>query len=100
MLNGDRKASRPEQRAEDIAKNSGRIFYSERYSDDHHEYRHVTLPAEIARHLPPNKLMSEQEWRSLGVQQSPGWVHYMVHAPEPHILLFRREKDYGLKYKK
>ncbi len=29
---------------------------------------------------------------------NPGWVHYLVHAPEPHILLFRREKDYQIKY--
>lgn len=34
--------------------------------------------------------MSETEWRSLGVVQSQGWNHYMVHTPEPHILLFRR----------
>lgn len=31
-----------------------------------------------------------QEWRNLGVQQSRGWVHYELHKPEPHILLFRR----------
>ena len=36
------------------------------------------------------KLLSEQEWRALGVQQSRGWIHYEVHKPEPHILLFRR----------
>lgn len=23
-------------------------------------------------------------------QQSPGWVHYMIHPPERHVLLFRR----------
>jgi len=34
--------------------------------------------------------MSEAEWRNIGVQQSPGWIHYMNHEPEPHILLFRR----------
>ena len=33
-------------------------------------------------------LMSEEEWRRLGVQQSLGWVHYMIHEPEPHVLLF------------
>ena len=22
--------------------------------------------------------MTETEWRNLGVQQSPGWIHYMV----------------------
>ena len=36
------------------------------------------------------KLLTEQEWRALGVQQSRGWVHYEIHRPEPHILLFRR----------
>lgn len=34
--------------------------------------------------------MSDTEWRSLGVLQSYGWVHYMIHKPEPHVLLFRR----------
>lgn len=33
-----------------------------------------------------------QEWRSIGVQQSRGWVHYELHRPEPHILLFRRPR--------
>jgi len=28
----------------------------------------------------------------MGVQQSRGWVHYELHRPEPHILLFRRAK--------
>lgn len=37
--------------------------------------------------------MPEDEWRGLGVVQSPGWFHYMIHAPEPHILLFKRVKD-------
>ena len=34
--------------------------------------------------------MTEDEWRGIGVQQSQGWIHYMIHHPEPHILLFRR----------
>ncbi|KAF9948865.1 transcription factor [Mortierella alpina] len=42
--------------------------------------------------------MTEEEWRSLGVKQSQGWEHYMIHSPEPHVLLFKREKDYQLKY--
>ena len=29
------------------------------------------------------------EWRNLGVQQSRGWVHYAIHRPEIHIMLFR-----------
>ncbi|KAI8616585.1 cyclin-dependent kinase regulatory subunit-domain-containing protein [Chytriomyces sp. MP71] len=80
------------QRAKDIAEHEDEIMYSARYSDDHHEYRHVNLPREIARWVPQGRLMIEQEWRSLGVKQSPGWYHYMLHAPEPHILLFKRDK--------
>uniref|UniRef100_A0A669D2S2 Cyclin-dependent kinases regulatory subunit n=1 Tax=Oreochromis niloticus TaxID=8128 RepID=A0A669D2S2_ORENI len=52
--------------------------------------RHVMLPKELAKRVPKTHLMSETEWRNLGVQQSQGWVHYMIHQPEPHILLFRR----------
>lgn len=66
------------------------ISYSERYYDDKYEYRHVILPSDIAKLVPKNHLMTETEWRNLGVQQSPGWIHYMVHSPEPHVLLFRR----------
>ncbi|EKX40630.1 cyclin-dependent kinases regulatory subunit [Guillardia theta CCMP2712] len=66
------------------------IQYSEKYTDSTYEYRHVILPQETARMCPKNKLLTETEWRSLGVQQSRGWVHYAIHKPEPHILLFRR----------
>lgn len=67
------------------------IEYSDKYDDDHFEYRHVILPRETAKRLPhPPRLLTEMEWRGLGVQQSRGWVHYEVHKPEPHILLFRR----------
>ena len=52
--------------------------------------RHVILPKELAKTLPKTRLLSENEWRSIGVQQSRGWAHYAIHRPEPHILLFRR----------
>ena len=68
------------------------ILYSAKYSDDEYEYRHVILPRGIAHKLQRDYLMSEAEWRAIGVQQSRGWVHYMWHRPEPHILLFRRPK--------
>jgi cyclin-dependent kinase regulatory subunit CKS1 len=94
------------------------IQYSDKYYDDLYEYRcvsnkfqkarafcaffpltsflssfsHVILPPEIAKVLPKGKLMSEAEWRGLGVQQSRGWVHYAIHKPEPHVLLFRRPR--------
>jgi cyclin-dependent kinase regulatory subunit CKS1 len=74
------------------------ILYSHKYTDDKYEYRHVILPKDLAKMLPPNKLLSEDEWRALGIQQSYGWIHYLIHSPEPHILLFRREKDYIQRY--
>jgi cyclin-dependent kinase regulatory subunit CKS1 len=69
-----------------------KITYSDRYADDVYEYRHVILPKSLAKILPNKHLLTETEWRNIGIQQSPGWIHYMFHAPEPHILLFRREK--------
>lgn len=48
--------------------------------------RHVILPPEMAKLVPRTHLMTETEWRNLGVQQSPGWVHYMSHQPGKTIL--------------
>lgn len=51
----------------------------------------MIVPRELRSRLPnPMRKMDESEWRSIGVQQSRGWVHYEIHKPEPHILLFRR----------
>ncbi|CAN1832963.1 Cyclin-dependent kinases regulatory subunit 2, partial [Linum perenne] len=72
----------------------GQIQYSEKYFDDTYEYRHVVLTPEVAKLLPKNRLLSENEWRAIGVQQSRGWVHYAIHRPEPHIMLFRRPLNY------
>ncbi|XP_065100383.1 cyclin-dependent kinases regulatory subunit 2 [Paramisgurnus dabryanus] len=66
------------------------IYYSDKYTDEEFEYRHVMLPKQLSKLVPSAHLMSEEEWRGLGVQQSQGWIHYMIHKPEPHILLFRR----------
>lgn len=52
--------------------------------------RHVILPKEMAKTLAKNRLLTENEWRGMNVQQSRGWQHYAIHRPEPHILLFRR----------
>uniref|UniRef100_A0A8B9ZMH6 Cyclin-dependent kinases regulatory subunit n=1 Tax=Anas zonorhyncha TaxID=75864 RepID=A0A8B9ZMH6_9AVES len=60
---------------------SKQIYYSDKYFDEQYEYRHVTLPRELLKQVPKTHLMSEEEWRSLGVQQSLGWVHYMIHEP-------------------
>ncbi|CAM4637716.1 unnamed protein product [Leuciscus chuanchicus] len=50
------------------------IYYSDKYDDEKFEYRHVMLPKDIAKRVPKTHLMSETEWRNLGVQQSQGWV--------------------------
>ncbi|KAL1376355.1 hypothetical protein pipiens_016942 [Culex pipiens pipiens] len=46
------------------------IYYSDKYFDDEYEYRHVVLPKDIAKLVPKTHLMTETEWRSIGVQQS------------------------------
>jgi len=69
------------------------IYYSDKYYDDEFEYRHVILPKELSKMVPKGKLMTEEECRRIGIQQSDGWVHYMVHGPERHIILFRRPKQ-------
>ncbi|TDL24919.1 cyclin-dependent kinase regulatory subunit [Rickenella mellea] len=81
-----------------------KISYSDRYSDDIYEYRHVILPKPLLKLIPKQyfnqddsgtlRLLSEPEWRGIGITQSLGWVHYEVHTPEPHVLLFRRERNY------
>ncbi|KAK5772107.1 hypothetical protein PVK06_048378 [Gossypium arboreum] len=39
----------------------GQIQYSEKYFDDTYEYRHVVLPPEVAKLLPKNRLLSENQ---------------------------------------
>ena len=70
--------------------NMSNIEYSEKYFDDEFEYRQVILPREWGGIVKEKGLLSEDEWRKLGISQSKGWNHYGIHLPEPHILLFRR----------
>ena len=55
------------------------IEYSEKYQDDSYEYRHVLLPRHVYKSMPHHRLLLENEWRGLGVQQSRGWYHYEIH---------------------
>ena len=70
------------------------IQYSEKYEDECYEYRHVILTKkeylQVAQLTGGKRLLQEPEWRRIGVQQSHGWMHYEIHFPEPHVLLFRR----------
>ncbi|KAJ2709583.1 hypothetical protein H4R19_004177 [Coemansia spiralis] len=95
----DKGADPVKKMMDDIVHYANDIHYSERYCDDESEYRHVSLPEGLRKYLPnPPRLLTESECIKLGVQQSAGWVHYMIHDPEPHVLLFKREKDYQRKY--
>ncbi|KAF9920761.1 Cyclin-dependent kinases regulatory subunit (Cell division control protein cks1) [Linnemannia zychae] len=84
------------------------IDYGQVYEDDTYEYRTVTLPKVMLRYIPRNfmakpedqnsfllRLLKEEEWRHLGIKMSHYWVHFMCHAPEPHLLLFRRPVGTG-----
>ncbi|SAL98768.1 hypothetical protein [Absidia glauca] len=85
-----------EQMHRDVLSYSEKIRYSEIYRDDEYQYRHITLPPEIAQYLPDKKLkilLLESEYRRLGVRISSGWEHYMIYQPEPNILLLRRSLE-------
>lgn len=41
--------------------------------------RHVILPKEMLKSINKGQMLQESEWRSIGVQQSRGWVHYACH---------------------
>ena len=46
---------------------SNGFFYSRKYYDDIYEYRPVNIPDEVLRKYRIDKLLSEDEWRSLGI---------------------------------
>ena len=56
------------------------IEYSDKYEDDVYEYRHVYLTFAMYQKLPKDgtRLLTEKEWRALGVQQSTGWEHFLI----------------------
>ena len=71
------------------------ITYSPTYPDGTYNYRHVTLTRRAAKEAwelthHGKCLLTDPQWRGLGVVQSRGWEHYEIHLREPHILLFRR----------
>ena len=72
--------------------------YSEKTNDGKYEYRSVMVGVGGV----PRRLLKEQEWRAMGVQQSAGWEHFFLHQSEPNVLVFRRlltiaEKDAQIK---
>lgn len=63
--------------------------YSDKYTseEDEYEYRAVTVRKEKI-----NRLMTEDQVKSLGIVQSPGWEHYANYPPD-NVMLFRRIKS-------
>lgn len=77
------------------------IEYSQHYTDDFYEYRHVILDKKAfdiyRQHIKvtKQKILTENEWRNmLGIRQTKGWAHFMVIPCDPNILIFRRSKYY------
>ena len=85
--------------------NPSSIHYSEKYADDKWEYRyvssmyewvltcsrsHVILPKPFLKRIPKSyfdpeepgvlRILSDAEWRGIGITQSLGWEHYEVHG--------------------
>jgi len=104
QLTAQEQAAQQKELARKLEEYIQKIHYSDRYSDDEYEYRHVILPKQLLKMVPKDffrpddsgvlRLLAEQEWRGIGITQSLGWEHYEVHAPEPHVLLFRRAKNF------
>ena len=74
---------------------------SEYDSDDEYEYRHVILPKPLFKMIPKQyfnpddpgtlRLLSEAEWRGIGITQSLGWEHYEVHGMFVALRLCHRQ---------
>jgi hypothetical protein len=71
------------------------------YEDEVYLYVHCVMPRSngdkmiraMVAHGGPT--LSEDTWRqTFGVssEEFPGWQHYMVHRPEPWVLMLRRAK--------
>lgn len=69
------------------------FIYSNIIEDRSYQYRQVTTNKDIANLVQEKGLLSEIEWRELGINMSRGWMHYTVYVLEPTILLFRRLKN-------
>jgi cyclin-dependent kinase regulatory subunit CKS1 len=67
------------------------FWYGNIGADNVFEYRSVEVPFEIAICL-PNRNLTDNECRSIGITQSRGWVNFFRQNAERNILLFRRPR--------
>ena len=57
---------------------------------------HVILPKPLLKRIPKSyfdpdepgvlRILSDAEWRGIGITQSLGWEHYEVHGTSPYTL--------------
>lgn len=59
-----------------------------------YKYRIVTISGDIWRAIfnagLDGALLTETQWRSFGIQQSPGWEHFDHFKGDKYALIFRR----------
>ena len=46
--------------------------HSDKYQDGKYEYKHIILNKEVFDKLPKYKILSESEWRAIGIVQTKG----------------------------
>lgn len=69
-----------------------KVTHSRIYKDEMYEYKHVLLPKAVFKGMEKNRLLTEEEIKSLGIIHSKDWEHYNIFKNEPYVLLFRRRK--------
>lgn len=66
------------------------IRYSDKYTVGEFEYTSVILPKSYLPKVQGRKILSYKQIKDLDVTISPEWENYVVHEPEPHVILLRR----------
>ncbi len=67
------------------------IKYSDKYYALDYEYTSVILPKKYLPYVSEKKTLNFEQMKSLGIEISPDWENYLVHEPEPHVILLRRK---------
>jgi cyclin-dependent kinase regulatory subunit CKS1 len=65
-------------------------YYSVPIQDTQFEYRYVILSPSLRNVFPSHCLLTADQLRGWGVQQSEGWVHFALQPRDPLVLLFRK----------
>ena len=66
------------------------IKYSSSFTAVDYEYSSVILPKNKLKYL-TGKVLSGEEMKKIGISLTSDWENYMIHTPEPHVLLIRKK---------